>query len=112
MPSIRWLRAIFPLADQKQEVRVHYKGLFNELHQYAHPSAYLTARMLGDSTLHVKDGFDKQWARVTVDIGAKVFDLIWLAVLAHHPEAFERVVRLIGKYPVLLIVFEHENAVE
>jgi len=66
--------------------------------------------MIGDSALHVKDGFDEQWASETVDIGAEVFDLIWLAVFAHHPEAFERVVRLTGKYPILQSVYKGENA--
>lgn len=81
------LRKVFPLADREQEVRDHYRERLVELHRYAHPSAYLADRLLGDSVLHVKDNFDKDWAISTLDTASVVFDLIWLAVLGFHQAA-------------------------
>jgi hypothetical protein len=98
------LRSVFPLADRELEVRDHYQALFKHLHRYAHPSAYLTGRMSAE--LLAMDAFDEEWARESIDVGASVFELIWLAVFAHHPEAFERVEPLAGAYPVLQSVFE------
>jgi hypothetical protein len=103
------LRDVFPLAAREQEVRDHYKKLWQELHKYVHPSAYLAGRMIGDSALHVTDDFDEGWALEAVGIAARVFDLVWLAVLGHHPAAFERVKKLSGDYPILKIVFEKAN---
>jgi hypothetical protein len=42
----------------------------------------------------------------TVDIASDVFDLVWLAVLSHHPAAFVTMKKLSGDYPVLKSVFE------
>jgi hypothetical protein len=103
------LRAVFPLADREEEVREYYRDLFKYLHRYAHPSAYLLDRMMDDSALHIKDGFDEDWARQAAGIGAKVFDLVWMVVFKHHPDAFERVEPLSGKYPVVSGVFEKEK---
>jgi hypothetical protein len=115
--DLRWdtciepvLGAVFPLADQNQEVRDHYKGLFQYLHRYAHPSAYLMGRIVGDSALMIRDAFDEQLALETAEIGAKVFDLIWMVVLAQHPSAFDRVGSLSGQYPMMamaLVVSQH-----
>jgi hypothetical protein len=114
--ALRWdtctepvLRAVFPLADREQQVRDHYKGLFQELHRYAHPSAYLLDRMTDDSALHLKDGFDEMWARQAADIGGQVFDLVWMVVFAHHPGAFDLVKALSGKYPVVSGLFDLEK---
>jgi hypothetical protein len=105
------LRATFPLAEREQKVSEDCKELFQYLHRYAHPSAYLLDRMMDDSSLHVKDGFDEKWARQAADIGARVFALVWMVVFAHHPEAFEQVEPLSGKYPVVSAVFESEKGV-
>jgi len=102
------LRAIFPLADRDKEVREFYRKLWNELHKYVHPSVYLVRRMIGESALHIRDNFDEEWARETIDVARKVFDLVWLAVFSHHPLAFEKVERLAGNYPILKIVFQNE----
>jgi hypothetical protein len=106
--QLRWdtciepvLREIFPLAHREESVCDDVHKRFDYLHQYAHPSAYLLDRMLDESALHVKDGFDEAWARQAVTIGAMVFDLIWLAVFAQHPAAFERVGSLAGHYPII-----------
>jgi hypothetical protein len=114
--DLRWdtciepvLRAVFPLAAREQEVRDHYNELFKYLHRYAHPSGYLTGRMFEATALHARDAFDEEWASRTVKIGAEVFDLIWMAVFAHHPDAFERVEPLSGKYPVVSATFESEK---
>ncbi len=82
---------------------------FQELHKYVHPSANLAGKMIGESGLHVIDNFDEEWALETVRVATTVFDLVWLAVLTHHPLAFERVERLGGDYPILKSVFEDEN---
>jgi hypothetical protein len=114
--DLRWdnciepvLRAVFPLAEHHQEVRDHYKDLFKYLHRYAHPSAHLLDRGMDKSALHVRDGFDEQWASQAAEIGASVFDLIWMVVFKHHPEAFERVEPLSGKYPVVTGIFEKKK---
>jgi hypothetical protein len=111
--DLRWdtciepvLRAVFPLAEREQKVRDDYKELFQHLHRYAHPSAYLLDRMTDNTVFQIIDTFDERWARQTVDIGARVFDLVWMAVFAHYPDAFERIEPLEGKYPVLTRVFE------
>src|SRR5207245_7456968 len=71
--DLRWdtciepvLRAVFPLADREQEVRDHYNERFKHLHRYAHPSAYLTGKMLADSALQFRDAFDKVLALETI----------------------------------------------
>lgn len=103
------LRAVFPLADRQSHVRDYYKGLWQELHKYVHPSAYLAGKMIGESALHVTDSFDEEWAGETIEVAAKVFDLVWLVILGHHPNAFDRVDKLFADYPILKIVFEKEN---
>jgi hypothetical protein len=100
------LRNVLPLADREREVRQHYKAHWQSLHKYVHPSAYLAGRMVEDSALHAADSFDEQWAVETLDIGSVVFDLVWLAVLNHHPEAFDRLDRLFDSYPVVSSVFK------
>jgi hypothetical protein len=35
-----------------------------------------------------------------------VFDLVWLAVLGHHPDAFDAMDKLSAEYPILKGVFE------
>jgi len=65
--------------------------------------------MVDDSSLHVKDGFDESWARQAAEIGAKVFDLVWMVAFAHHPDAFGRIETLEGKYPVVSGVFVSEK---
>lgn len=102
------LRAVFPLADKEQEVRDHYHNLFKYLHRYAHPSAYLLDRMLDDSALHVKDGFDEKWAQESAQVGAEIFDLVWMVVFKHYPDAFDRCEPIEGKYPVVSGVFASE----
>lgn len=115
--DLRWdtcigpvLRSVFPLADREQEVRDHYKELFQYLHRYAHPSAYLLNRMVGDSALLIRDAFDEKMALQTAEIGAKVFDLVWMVVFAQHPAAFDRAESLAGKYPVVSGLFAREKA--
>jgi len=103
------LRAVFPLAKREQQVRQYYKDLFQELHKYVHPSACLARKMIGESTLLITDNFDERWALEAIDVARKVFDLVWLAVLQHHPEAFGRVEKLSGEYPILKMVFEGER---
>ncbi len=103
------LRAVFPLADREQEVRDHYRRRWGGLHKYVHASAYLAGRMVGESALHLTDNFDRDWAEECVAIAHDVFDLVWLAVLGHHPRAAERMDRLCGEYPVLKVVFEKMN---
>lgn len=66
--------------------------------------------MMDNPALHVTDAFDEQWARQTVEVGAKVFALVWMAIFAHHPDGFEHVESLSGKYPVVSTVFENEKA--
>jgi hypothetical protein len=65
--------------------------------------------MLDDSALHVRDGFDEDWARQTADIGGKVFDLVWLVIFSHHPDAFDRIESLEGRYPVVSGLIEGEK---
>jgi hypothetical protein len=100
------LRAVFPLAEQEQTVRDDCKEIFQYLHRYAHPSAYLLDRMIDDPAFLVIDAFDEGWARQTVEIGRKVFALVWMAVFKHYPDAFVRIEPLSGKYPVLSDLFE------
>ena len=106
------LRSVFPLADREEEVRKFYNALLKELHKFVHPSAYQAGKMIGDSALHVTDNFDEKWALEAVEIASRVFDLVWLAILRHHPAAFERVERLCRDYPILKFVFEDENKSE
>jgi hypothetical protein len=103
------LRKVFPLADEQEKVRDDYHKLLDELHKYVHPSADLAGKMIGESALHVIDNFDEGWALETVEIARKVFDLVWLAVLQHHPLAFERVEPLSGDYPILKMVIQDER---
>ena len=103
------LKAVFPLADQEKEVREYYHKLLDELHKYVHPSAYLAGRMSEKSELHSIDNFDEGWALEAIEIARKVFDLVWLAVLQHHPLAFERVEPLSGDYPILKMVIQDER---
>jgi hypothetical protein len=103
------LRSVFPLADREQEVRRHYKACWQALHKYVHPSAYLAGRMIGESALHATDSFDEEWARETIDAASTVFDLVWLAVLAHHPKAFEQLEGLLANYPIVSSAFERSK---
>ena len=106
------LTTVFPLAGREKEIRDFYKVQLQELHKYVHPSANLAGKMIGESGLHVTDNFDEAWALEAVRVASTVFDLVWLAVLRHHPLAFERVERLSGDYPILKSVFEDENELQ
>jgi hypothetical protein len=95
------LRAILPLADQHELVRNDVKEWFNHLHRYAHPSAYLLDQTMNESALHVRDGFDENLAKQAMDMGARVFDLIWMVVFAQYPLAFNQLDGLEGAYPIV-----------
>jgi hypothetical protein len=103
------LLAVFPHAANDQSISENCKEMFLYLHQYAHPSAYLLDRKMVNPALLFTDTFDEQWARQTLEIGARVFALIWMAVFAHYPIAFEQVEPLEGKYPLVSEVFEREK---
>ena len=102
------LRDVFTLADREQKVREYYLGLWQELHKYVHPSAYLAGKMIADSTLHLTDNFDEEWARETLNIASTVFDVLWLAILGHHPDAFDRLEQVFAGYPILKGIFMKE----
>jgi len=80
------LGRVLPLAEQEEEVREHYRKLWQSLHKYAHPSVELVARMMGDSALLVTDSFDETWATEIIQDATEVFDLIWLAVISRFPK--------------------------
>jgi len=103
------LRAVFPLADREHNVREYYLGLWQKLHKYVHPSTYLAGKMIGESLLHVTDNFDEEWAREVFKIASTVFDLVWLAVLGHHPDAFDRLEKVFADYPILKVIFMKES---
>ena len=91
--TLRWgncicpvLGKVFPLAEQEQEVREHYRRLWQSLHKYVHPSVDLVSRMMSESALLVTDSFDETWAAEIIQDATKVFDLIWLAVIARFPK--------------------------
>ncbi len=100
---------IFPLAAREKKVLDHYHDLWNQLNRYVHPSAYLANRLIGPSTLSATDNFDKEWAAETLGIATHVFDLVWVAVLAFYPKAFDKLVQegLSAKYPILDMVLEN-----
>jgi len=104
------LLAVFPQAAGNQSILDDCKALFKYLHRYAHLSAYLLDRQMDHPALLLTDDLDEHWARETLEIGAKVFALVWMAVFAHYPDAFELVEPLEGKYPVVSEVFEREKA--
>jgi|SRR5579884_1328102 len=103
------LLAVFPQAARNQEIFENCKEMFKYLHRYAHPSAYLLDRKMVKPALLFTDAFDEEWARQALEIGARVFALIWMAVFAHYPNAFEHVEPFEGKYPVVSEVFEREK---
>jgi hypothetical protein len=100
---------VFPHAARDQSIFENCKEIFRYLHQYAHPSAYLLDRKMINPALLFTDAFDEPWARQALEIGARVFALIWMAVFAHYPNAFEQVEPLEGKYPILSEVFAMEK---
>jgi hypothetical protein len=99
---------VFPLAGKEKEVLEHYEGLWQRLHRYVHPSAYLANRLVGPAALHATDNFDKEWAIEAIDIATHVFDLVWMAVLAFYPEAFAKLAQggLRTPYPILGQIIE------
>jgi hypothetical protein len=105
------LRKVLPVADQYEEVRVHYHNHLKNLHLYVHPSAYLADRLVRESALHAADNFDKEWAIDTLDAASVVFDLIWLAVLDFYPRAGDRLFAkgLRGHYPVVSDVLKGDK---
>jgi hypothetical protein len=80
------LGKVFPLVEQEQEVREHYRQLWQSLNRYAHPSVGLVSRMIGESALLFTDSFDEVWAREIIQDATEVFDLIWLAVISRFPK--------------------------
>src|SRR2546427_3547396 len=90
--TLRWgnciypvLGRVFPLVEQEQEVREHYRQLWQSLNRYVHPSVDLVSRMIEESSLLVTDGFDETWATEIIQDATEVFDLIWLAVISRFP---------------------------
>ncbi len=91
--NLRWdncispmLGKVFPLVEQEQEVREHYRQLWKSLNRYAHPSVGLISRMIEESALMVTDSFDEIWATEIIQDATEVFDLIWLAVISRFPK--------------------------
>lgn len=79
------LGKVFPLVEQEQEVREHYRQLWQSLNRYVHPSVALVSRMIEESALMVTDSFDETWATEIIQDATEVFDLIWLAVISRFP---------------------------
>jgi hypothetical protein len=91
--TLRWgnciypvLGKVLPIVEQEQEVREHYRKLWQGLHKYVHPSVELVPRMMGESALLVTDSFDETWAMEIIQDATEVFDLIWLAVISRFPK--------------------------
>lgn len=103
------LLAVFPHAARDESIFKNCQDMFLYLHKYAHPSAYLLDRKMVKPALLFTDAFDEEWAMQTLDIGTRVFSLIWMAVFAHYPNAFEEVEPFEGEYPVVSEVFEKEK---
>lgn len=85
------LTRLFPMAGREPEVRDYYKAVWEELNQYVHPTAHLQNRMVDESALLLKDGFDADWAADTLRAAKVVADLVWFAVLSHHEKAIPAV---------------------
>lgn len=65
--------------------REHYKRLWRELNKHVHPTKDLRYRMIEESALAVRDGFDQEWAESAIDLACDVYDLIWLMTLHRFP---------------------------
>jgi hypothetical protein len=105
------LRKVLPLAEKVEEVRDFYHNRLKDLHRYAHPSAYLADRLVGESGLHHKDNVDKEWAIDTLNAASVVFDVIWLVVLGYYPDAGDRLFGkgLLADYPVVSMVLKRDE---
>jgi hypothetical protein len=111
-PRLDWTTCIAPVlkelfprpnATEEETFRTYYRRRWQELNLYVHPSAYLHRRLIGDSVLHMKDAFDKEWALDTIHAATDVFDLVWLALLRFHERAIDLVARRKPKlkYPIV-----------
>ena len=78
------LEKVLPAADYGQ-IHSRYRPLWGSLNQCVHPSSELRERLIEESALLVRDGFDEQWANKTLDGGAAVFDLLWIVLLTRFP---------------------------
>lgn len=112
-PRLNWenclrpvLFQVFPLAEEETEVGEHYRELWQSLNKYVHPSQELFYRMLDDSALLVRDGFDEGWAREIMQVATEVFDLIWLAVMGRFPNCAPALEQkgLLKDYPITGLV--------
>jgi hypothetical protein len=90
---LNWSNCIAPMLEHLLPVQDHakiaaeYRPLWKRLCNSVHATYELRDKLIEESALAVRDGFDEQWARETLDMAAKVFDLIWLAVLVRYPKA-------------------------
>jgi hypothetical protein len=66
--------------------RERYKQHWRELNKQVHPTRNLRYRMIEESALAVRDGFDQKWADSTIDLACDVYDLLWLMTLHRFPK--------------------------
>lgn len=75
------MKVLLPKRDQEV-----YKQLWRELNKHVHPTKALRYRMIEESGLALRDGFDQEWAGLTIKLACDVYDLIWLLTLYRFPE--------------------------
>lgn len=87
-PGLHFHSLIVPILNVLVPDREHklYKGYWRELNQHVHPTKDLRYRMVEESALAVRDGFDQQWAESTINLACEVYDLIWLMTLHRFPK--------------------------
>ncbi len=87
------LCSIFNQTDE--EIRGHFKSLWNGLNKYAHPSVRqmdLVAKE--DFSALVTDSFNETLARELLTVTDKVFDIVYAAILRRFP----KVITLVRQY--------------
>lgn len=83
---------IYPLlrqllrANDPDEIEAYFRPLWKGLNAFVHPSATVRDRLVRESALLVRDGFDEELAKEALYYATEVFELIWLAVTALFPK--------------------------
>jgi hypothetical protein len=71
----------------EEELRGHFRPLWDRLNSVAHPSHDWRISGVGESARHIWFHFDEQLARQLLADASEVFSLIWLVVAQRFPDA-------------------------
>ena len=90
---MNWINAVLPelkkLLPESDDplIESHFRPMWHNLNSCVHPSASLRMRQIDESALMLRDSFDADWAKESIQVATEIFDLCWVVTLRRFPKA-------------------------